>query len=147
MSPADFYIDLLSLDTTTPIREEESKLRVNYIIEHAQVCHLEEPQLQELVIVEPPQKPGRIRQTFLIAMRSLMNSQRCKSFWIGKSIQTILMAFAISIVWWKIDNDQSAIQDRLGLVFVTLLCSCLPAVDALLIRKSSWNCVLVLLIS
>lgn len=127
-NPADFYIDLLTLDSTSLAKEEESKRRINEIIEQSQSTRYEPEQFKpdESVDAKRPPMPGRIRQTALIAKRSIMNSQRSPAFLIGKGVQTLIMAFAIAILWWQIDNDQSAIQDRLGVVFIVLLGSAFP---------------------
>merc|ERR1712137_1152141 len=136
-NPADFYIDLLTIDSTSIEKEEESKRRINDIIERSEnnryVAEHFQPDEHEQ-IAKPPAMPGRIMQTYLITKRSMMNTQGNPGYLIGKTIQAVVMAIAIAILWWQIDNDQSAIQDRAGVVFIVLLSSAFPeAMGGLLI--------------
>merc|ERR1712137_1367000 len=136
-NPADFYIDLLTIDSTSIEKEEESKRRINDIIERSEnnryVAEHFQPDDHEQ-IAKPPAMPGRIMQTYLITKRSMMNTQGNPGYLIGKTIQAVVMAIAIAILWWQIDNDQSAIQDRAGVVFIVLLSSAFPeAMGGLLI--------------
>merc|ERR1712130_231031 len=83
---------------------------------------------------KPPAMPGRLVQTYLLTKRSMMNTQGNPGYLIGKTIQAVVMAIAIAILWWQIDNDQSSIQDRAGVVFIVLLSSAFPeAMGGLLI--------------
>lgn len=138
-NPADFYIDLLTIDSTSIEKEEESKRRINDIIERSQnnryVAEHFKPDDHDSM-GKPPAMPGRLVQTYLLTKRSLMNTQGNPGYLIGKTIQAVVMAIAIAILWWQIDNDQSAIQDRAGVVFIVLLSSAFPeAMGGLLICK------------
>jgi len=131
-NPADFYIDMLTVNTTSTELEEESKRRINDImeksIENNQNMEKEtyEPHIDEEGELSDLTGAGRIRQTYLITKRSWMNNQRNPGYLFARAIQSFIMAMSIALLWWQIDNDQSAIQDRLGVVFIGLIGSAFP---------------------
>jgi len=137
-NPADFYIDLLTLDTTSIEKEEDSKRRINDIIEQSISKQYDPPKDEanggDDTFEANTKGVGFLRQIWLIMLRSFMNTQRTPSYMVGRIVQAVVMGFSISILWWQIDNDQTSIQDRLGVVFITLLGSAFPeAVTASLV--------------
>lgn len=123
---------MLTVNTTSTELEEESKRRINDImeksIENNQNMEKEtyEPHIDEEGELSDLTGAGRIRQTYLITKRSWMNNQRNPGYLFARAIQSFIMAMSIALLWWQIDNDQSAIQDRLGVVFIGLIGSAFP---------------------
>ena len=135
---ADFYIDLLTVNTTSQSNEEESKRRINDIIEQSETRQGQpEPFHSAGGPIDGGKErngAGRLRQMYLIGKRSLMNTQRNPGYLVGRFVQSLVMGFSIALLWWQIDNDQTAIQDRFGVVFIALLGSAFPeAVTASLV--------------
>ena len=54
-------------------------------------------------------------------MRSMTNTWRDTQYLFGRVAQTFFMAFAVSILWWQMDTDQSSVQDRISVLFIILL--------------------------
>jgi len=81
-----------------------------------------------------PPGAGWLKQIYLLSKRSTHNTLRDPAFLIKRFFQALLMAIMIAILWWQIDNDQSAIQDRFAVVFMILLGAAFPeATTAILI--------------
>lgn len=129
------------MNTTSLQNEEDSKRRINDIIEKSQANKYVAPNDTEIPDnsiddFDYNQGAGRLRQMYLITKRSWMNTQRQPSYLVGRFVQSLIMGLCIAILWWQIDNDQLSIQDRLGVTFITLLGSAFPeAVTASLVCK------------
>jgi len=159
-NPADYFIDVLTVDTTSEERQKESEARVQYIIQVAQAnARMRErsdtltdssatPSLSSTdrlmrhfrkekskTVMErqsnddhgvSTEQAGFIRSTILLTLRAGLNMVRDRIFIASRIVQSLIMALAISVLWWQMDTDQSAIQDRLSVLFLALMAASFP---------------------
>lgn len=144
-NPADYFIDLLTIDPTTKESTEASEERVQSLIKSsAENPHIDEsggarkasdPSLGEVdgsaededsgddALVNKNDQGGAnfFWQVLLLTHRTIKNTLRDRQQLIGRLSQSVLLAILVIIIFYQIDYDQTSIQDRLSAVFMCLL--------------------------
>lgn len=64
---------------------------------------------------------GFIKQLVLLTHRTAKNTIRDVPLLVGRTLQNVLLAVMVIILFIQMDNDQTAIQDRISVVFMCLL--------------------------
>ena len=115
------------MDSDSPELFEESTQRIDFLIEGSKQELSERNREMELmqsqVDAGDPTPFGTffLYQIWLLFHRSIINTWRDSQYLFGRVTQTFFMAFAVSILWWQMDTDQTSVQDRISVLFIVLL--------------------------
>jgi len=130
-NPADFLIDITSVDSRNDKMEADTKLRLQHILDaYPKSKHnkkkkerIEEIDKQEYAPLTFPYgfASNYFYQLGLLSLRSLRGMNREKFVYIITLIQSCLFAFIIGFVFYQIGDDQSTITDRAGLLFMVIV--------------------------
>jgi len=130
-NPADFLIDITSVDSRNDQMETDTKLRLQHILDaYPKSKHnkkkkerIEELDKQEYSPLSFPYgfASNYFYQLGLLSLRSLRGMNREKFVYIITLVQSCLFAFIIGFVFYQIGNDQSTITDRAGLLFMVIV--------------------------
>ncbi|KAH0622747.1 hypothetical protein JD844_025347 [Phrynosoma platyrhinos] len=142
-NPADFYVDLTSIDRHTEEREMESKQRVSLLAAmfHENIKHFDdslwrssrrdsmapvsEPSspftLEEMVTMKTPsddQLPGWLQQFTILLSRQISNDFRDLSVLLIRGFETLLMSLLIGFLYYGHGKSKLSIQDLSALLFM-----------------------------
>ncbi|XP_055353320.1 ATP-binding cassette sub-family G member 8-like [Paramacrobiotus metropolitanus] len=122
-NPADYYVDLVSIDQTTKDAHEESIQRINHL---ASVFSQRQPRLSDLQAqpgILPPKiwKAGFIWQIVVLWIRALIFMFPYNLIdAMYQIVQSVAMSVLIGIVFFGINKNQASADDRMGLLYVLL---------------------------
>ncbi|XP_042322999.1 ATP-binding cassette sub-family G member 8 [Sceloporus undulatus] len=134
-NPADFYVDLTSIDRHTEEREMESKRRVSLLAAmfHENIKHFDdslwrssrresvtpvsEPRLKKNSIKDD-QLPGWLQQFTILLSRQISNDFRDLSALLIRGFETLLMSLLIGFLYYNHGNSKLSIQDLSALLFM-----------------------------
>ncbi|KAJ1748521.1 hypothetical protein LPJ79_004442 [Coemansia sp. RSA 1821] len=141
-NPADYFIDLMTLDFRTDELLGESRARVaalaqsftQYRAKHLSLANsLVENKsdaavssLESLVSVEP--RNSWIFEYQTLAHRDWANLTRNAMFLISQGFQSLATALIVGFMFFYLKHDAISIQNRLGVLFVVVLNSTFPVV-------------------
>ena len=119
-NPADYILDLISLDTTSEETLKESELRIEKLLNLDRITVIDLIHDEEYEYTGP--NTGKffsnwIDQFKLLFIRSLNEELRDK---VGMTIRfcvTIFFSIILSMIYSNLDNGQKSIQDTLGVYF------------------------------
>jgi ABC-type multidrug transport system ATPase subunit len=125
-NPADFYLDLLSLDVRTPESEIETRKRINYLgdtwgeknelistIEFINTENINDLKHQKHLI-----NIVKLYNDFcILSWRTWVSQARDTSALKIKIISNIFFGFIVGLIYSELDFGQRSIQDRIGLLF------------------------------
>lgn len=133
-NPADFFLDVVSLDFRSPEAEEESRARVDGLAE----AFATNPPQEELAahdVEEPAPKLDGVKAEF-----SFANTRpRQYAVLLGRAVKqvtrdviplffsfvlTTIIGVLLGLIYLQIDMDQRGIQDRVGILFFITLFNC-----------------------
>ncbi|GBG66269.1 hypothetical protein CBR_g57867 [Chara braunii] len=149
-NPAEFFSDLISVDYSSPAKEEESKKRLQKLVAafRAQGCSYVEPSSSRtenpytvtggkrngngngngLALTRDLESPGRNEpgsswwvQFKLLMIRSWRQVTRDKATNIIRGMMTGTSALIFGAIFWQMGLKQTAIQDRMGLLQVAAI--------------------------
>lgn len=127
-NPADYFIDILTIDSTSEKTTQESDDRVDNIIESARNkphVHTSEGEKSDFNDKDLNQNnkggAGFLKQLALLTHRTAKNTLRDVPLLVGRTVQNVLLVCMIIILFIQMDNDQTSIQDRISVVFMCLL--------------------------
>ena len=127
-NPADFFIDLLTIDPSSEKTTQDSEQRVDDIIQSSKSKphtheHEKEPERSDDRELSQNNQTGAgfLKQIYLLVKRTTTNSLRDRAYLIGRTAQNLLLAVMVLILFFQMDNDQTSIQDRISVVFMCLL--------------------------
>lgn len=119
-NPADYYIDLLTLDVK---KEEESKERIKEMQDAYTPIPFKIQDPNHTRVNEwMKNKRGGAWDSFLwLCDRSLKSILRDRQFLTLRIVQTAAITLALSILFFQIDTNQASIPDRNGLLIICLM--------------------------
>merc|ERR1712000_128695 len=127
-NPADFFIDLLTIDPSSEKTTAASQDRVQNIIESSEASPYEgvtPPPIEDSGDEELNENneggAGYFTQIYLLMKRTIIGQWRDKRTLIGRGAQNVVMAVMVLILFFQMDTDQTAIQDRISIIFMCLL--------------------------
>ena len=129
-NPADYYIDVVTLDYKDQEFEAESRERVDKL-------NRQWTDFSPLKTMDPYEEPSggqkdlkkqsRVKgatwptQVFWVLYRGTLNELRNRSLIISRLIQNLILALLLGFIYFQIDNDQSTIADRNGIIFFIVI--------------------------
>ena len=142
-NPADYFMDITSLDARNPEREKSSRERIEFFAteamtrrlgEKAVASALEQHRARSAAPTEyDPTHASWIQQFVLLVRRGLINQRRD---FIGVRVTLALemmYALIVSALFRGVGHDQKGVQDRIGCLFFVVLnvayTSALPAIN------------------
>jgi len=142
-NPADYFMDITSLDARNPEREKSSRERIEFFAteamtrrlgEKAVASALEKHRARSAAPTEyDPTHASWIQQFVLLVRRGLINQRRD---FIGVRVTLALemmYALIVSALFRGVGHDQKGVQDRIGCLFFVVLnvayTSALPAIN------------------
>jgi len=139
-NPADFVLDLVSIDYRSKEAEEETKKRVAALSSAFRSnfgSEKEEPVEVETPDAKTPLKGAKIEdvghtlnlsptaklssQFYYLAERAIKQIARDKLSTMIKLFQTVFFTLLIGFVYFQMGNDQQSIQNRAGLLFFAVV--------------------------
>ncbi len=121
-NPADFALDLITVDLQSEHREEASRQRVQTLISAWQSSHPEKQ--QATTAVSTPAELGslvrgraRFTTSFpLLLHRSFINLRRQPPLVIARSMQVVGLGIILALFFAPLKNDYFSIQNRVGVI-------------------------------
>lgn len=123
-NPADFILDVTSVDIRSLAAEESTLARVNLITStwadsnSSYVKDLEIANKMEAIVVR--EVISSFAALPILIHRSYLNSKRQPSIAITRILQTVTLGVIISLYYVGLATDQTSIQSRIGLIQQTL---------------------------
>ncbi|CUS12557.1 unnamed protein product [Tuber aestivum] len=122
-NPADFALDLVTVDLQQSDREAATRVVVEGLIErfdHKEALHSKEPE-REIALPAELGSMKRGRASFIVAYpilvsRGLLNLRRQPMLVIDRIMQVVGMAVVITLYFAPLKNDYFSVQNRLGLI-------------------------------
>merc|ERR1719238_535147 len=123
-NPADYFIDLLTAD----VRDMEgSQQRIADIQENFKPTPLNDdsaplsPDYDGVAKWLKSKKSSNVECFLWLFDRSLKSIRRDNQFIAIRTVQTLVIAIALSILYWQIDTNQKSISDRNGLLIISII--------------------------
>lgn len=143
-NPADFCLDIITPDNSSPEAAADRERQVASLIERYRASSSSTDSYKESDSSEPartkstkslkrqetnslmtslaiPKKPGFLTQVFFLVQRSLKNQLRDKQFLAIRILSTLLMALIIGLAWLQLDDGQEQVSDLNGYLFFALI--------------------------
>ncbi|PGH21586.1 hypothetical protein AJ80_03146 [Polytolypa hystricis UAMH7299] len=121
-NPADFVLDLITVDLQEKEREAASRVRVQELITDWQTKPMETSE-RATVIATPAELGSLKRQTSpfrimfpLVLRRSAINLRRQPPLIMARTMQVIAMGIIITLFFAPLKRDYEAVQSRMGLL-------------------------------
>lgn len=157
-NPADFFMDITSVDARNPEREKSSRERIEFFAKEASARKLGEKAMErslakhrarvvDEMTTEDTTHASWIRQFTLLMGRGSRN-QRRNVIGVGVTVVIELVyALIVSALFRNVGHDQKGVQDRIGCLFFVVLnvayTAALPAINvfagekAIVVRERS----------
>ena len=151
-NPADFFMDITSVDARNPERERSSRERIEFFASEAAARRLGENSVRSAleqhrargaaadVKEYDPTHASWLSQLTLLIQRGARNQRRD---FIGVGVTTaieLIYALIVSALFRGVGHDQKGVQDRIGCLFFVVLnvayTSALPAINVFAGEKS-----------
>jgi ABC-type multidrug transport system ATPase subunit/ABC-type multidrug transport system permease subunit len=129
-NPADYLVDCVVHDFRSKDALQSSKERVEHLEQmwssesttvFQNIGDLGNEYDDKLHKVKSEKRCFWLDQVFWIAQREVLNESRNSAFLIVRLFQTILVSFTMGILNLQMDFDQTSIEDRLGVLFFTII--------------------------
>jgi ABC-type multidrug transport system ATPase subunit len=134
-NPADFLLDVTSVDPRTPESEKETSSRLSHITEEFPKTKFASRRNKIVAkLANAPSDPdvatSLIHSGYAASIsaqfkhlfwRSFNNFYRDKFVLILRLIQTLIFSLLIGLIYLNIDDDQTSITDRVGVLFFILI--------------------------
>jgi len=151
-NPADFFMDITSVDAKNPERERSSRARIEFFASEAAAKQLGENSVRSAleqhrargaaadVKEYDPTHASWLSQLSLLIQRGVRNQRRD---FIGVGVTTaieLMYALIVSALFRGVGHDQKGVQDRIGCLFFVVLnvayTAALPAINVFAGEKS-----------
>lgn len=123
-NPADWFLQMISVDYRTPQEAEATKARLDGIVEHC-------GRHNTIKAMMPPGPPCDLQtheagasiclQFKLLFARSWAEQLRDKNTFIIKALFNIFFSALFGLVYFQMDFDQKSLQSRTGLLFFQVM--------------------------
>ncbi|KAI9470350.1 P-loop containing nucleoside triphosphate hydrolase protein [Coemansia mojavensis] len=142
-NPANFYIDLMTIDFSSPEAMNKSEERVQSLVDSfsqfrekgewrkhngsenvKDITHEE----ADLALHEAPPMNSWLSELLILLKRDWALTIRSNSFVYGVIVQCLAMMIFVSFVFFQLDNDQASVQNRVGTLFTFVLVCTFPVV-------------------
>ncbi|KAI9502121.1 P-loop containing nucleoside triphosphate hydrolase protein [Coemansia spiralis] len=127
-NPADFFIDVMSLNNRSPQDLEASKRRIEYLAQslgesdkHPEKLSLSYGGLYEKTLISksltPPVRANWLYEVATLAQRDFITTIRHYTFLTAVAINAVSVLLLIGLIFYKLGNEVESIQNRVGLFF------------------------------
>ena len=146
-NPADYFVDISSVDTRSAKDLEESKARVNSLILSFVDNQKHVPELEALstslvidqsesveeagqteAVVNQVQvlafRPSWFAQVYHLVCRFFNNNFRDFSSSLGLVVQAVALGLVVMGIFWQLDDSLAGINSRRGLMYITVTIEC-----------------------
>ena len=140
VSPAEYFVDLISVDYSSPQAEEESKARIAKLGDAARAKHLadgfEGDELASMSAVDKPKgsRGGLIgglkaagTKFALLYRRAWRSVSRDKALNIARLASSLFSALLFGAIYFRLGDGASTVPDRLGLLQVAAVNTAMTA--------------------
>ncbi|EFC38572.1 predicted protein [Naegleria gruberi] len=129
-NPADFFMDLVTENPALVEEGKTTKVEQNQRIETILSNYSEN--FEELASAKRDgvnmehltrknkYTSGWFSQFFVVLMRSFLNTIRNKAVTMARLFQQVSTAFLLGLIYLRLKNDQTGVQDRLGVLFFSV---------------------------
>jgi hypothetical protein len=133
VSPAEFYVDLISVDYSSPEKEEESKHRIQELGDALRATQLKDGYSQDDMSISNNgnyRSVGTLKRGLggmlktaltkfvLLYRRAWRSVSRDKSLNIARFMSSLFSALLFGAIYFRMGNGSSTVPDRLGLLQV-----------------------------
>ncbi|KAI8326139.1 P-loop containing nucleoside triphosphate hydrolase protein [Martensiomyces pterosporus] len=133
-NPANFYIDLMTIDFTSDTTIKESEERVQKLVqsfadyrERADKAQVDISGEQAMLVqLEPPPMNKWLREMWILFKREWVLQMRNRALVGGFVAQCIVPMLLIGFVFFKLGHSPESIQNRIGALFAMVLLSVFP---------------------
>jgi len=130
-NPADYFIDCISVDFRSPEARSISQDRIENLAsawkarqdnaEYGKLTSSDYPVDPESSHLKRHKTASWLTQMLWITQRASMNEIRNRKFIISRLFQCVIVAVVLGLLYLRIENDQSTIADRNGVLFFALV--------------------------
>jgi len=125
-NPADYFLDLITINAQNEKVEEESTERLTRLIEGFKESPLSKPSVfqssEEMnKFVPESRNTSFFLQVFLLIKRSFQHIIRDKSLFMARLVETILMALITGGIFYKLEEDVGGIKSRIAAFYIVVI--------------------------
>ena len=128
-NPADFYLDLISLDTRSPEAEAKTRDRIEVLARNCKTNQEPIPSLGMASASEPEvskgaasdYRAGKLHQFRVLFGRALTQITRDKIPLMISVFTAVFFALIVGMLYMHMDKNQRGIQDRMGALFFVVV--------------------------
>jgi len=129
-NPADFYLDLITVDTRTPRAEEKSQARLELLVEehkkkmkratNTRNNNTTADIMDDVELNGGDAGAGYVMQTLILLERGWRNIVRDRLIVIARFVEVLLMSIITGWIFWKVDDSISGIESRKAFMYVVI---------------------------
>ncbi|KAJ1812244.1 hypothetical protein LPJ75_003744, partial [Coemansia sp. RSA 2598] len=143
-NPADYFIDVMTLDFRNEAALAESRARVtglvySFIDHNSKSCQPERTRFRYLcdrdiataeyeAYFETHDRNSWISEYKVLAHRDWVNLMRNFSFLISQAVQSLMTALLVGFMFYYLKHDAVSVQNRLGLLYIVALNATFPTI-------------------
>ncbi|KAJ1720062.1 hypothetical protein LPJ53_005262 [Coemansia erecta] len=147
-NPADYFVDLMTLDYRSEEALTQSKQQVSTLVERfaEHAGQLQPPSSEKqaspagshsgsnvaLRLDEPVPRNNWLYEYSTLARRDWINALRNIPFMVGQIAQAVVMALLIGFMFFHLKHDALSINNRLGVIFIIVVNATFPIVMPML---------------
>jgi len=125
-NPADFFIDLITESTSNnPEERQLDSKRIDYILDYYSNNYVYHKPEMDAELDPNLKKYGSYKSMWIVQLavltwRSLVSIARDKMLTNARFFQTIIMGVVIGLIFLRLDNSQSSVQNKVGVLYFVL---------------------------
>jgi ABC-type multidrug transport system fused ATPase/permease subunit len=130
-NPADYFVDLVSVDPRSEETASVDRARVKFIEDEAAKYFQQEiasfvdestPSESPVMNFQSDDKAKWIIQLYILTKRFYVNSYRNTDLLYGSLFQSICLGLVVMGIFYQLDESPASIQSRFGLMYIFLSC-------------------------
>ncbi|KAF2073162.1 hypothetical protein CYY_005515 [Polysphondylium violaceum] len=129
VNPADFFLDLITINSQNEKVEQESTERLGQLIEGYKESLLSKPSIglasssaEEMKRFVPESRnTSFLYQVLLLIKRSFQHIIRDKSLFMARLVETILMALITGGIFYNLEQDIGGIKSRIAAFYIVVI--------------------------
>lgn len=125
-NPSDFFIDLVTESTSaSPEERKLDNARINYVLDYYQNNYVYQKPEIDSKLNSNLSKYGSYSSNWFVQLgvltfRSFVNIIRDKMLTTARMMQTLIMSIVIGLIFLRLGQGQSNVQDKIGVIFFIL---------------------------
>ncbi|KAJ2226286.1 hypothetical protein IWW45_007527 [Coemansia sp. RSA 485] len=143
-NPADYFVDLMTLDFRSDADLVESRTRVaglvySFIEHSSKPCQIERSRFKYLcdhdvataeyeANMKTHNRNSWISEYKVLARRDWLNLMRNFSFLISQAVQSLMTALLVGFMFYYLKHDAVSVQNRLGVLYIIALNATFPTI-------------------